>query len=287
MMGRRRRRRGSSLSGRDLRAIFGIALFFAAIYVLIEYWFIFLIIGIGLLLIKYSKESKSSSRTYISNADSAVGKGAVGEAVVSEVLSKYAIATGSELFNDIIIGEYGKSAQIDHLLVTTNAIFFIETKRYSGGVFGDDTKDTWYQVIFKKTDKGSKKVKNSFLNPFLQNAYHIKCFEREIEIIDLPPLINIVCFVINEDMTKELEIINRTKGYYLTTNDTLNNTIKLINEELNPVKTSTLAISERKDSYDSIISKLNEIIVTDENERQNHIRRLKLKEVELLEELIN
>jgi hypothetical protein len=281
-----RRKRSRSMSGRDLRALFALALFLTFLYLLAEYWFIFIIIGAVFIVIYLDNNSKSSiSKISISKSQSAVDKGRIAELEVKKLLSKYALSTDSKLFNDIVIGEFGKSTQIDHLLVTENAIYFIETKRYGGGVFGDDSKELWYQVIFKNTNQGNKKVKNSFLNPFLQNAHHIKRFKEEIGLSDLPPLINIVCFVINEGMSKDLEIINRTKDYYLTTNETLITTIQSIDSHLKPEKSSTFAMDELKTRIESIIARLNEIIVTDEEERQNHIKRLKLKEIEMLEEL--
>jgi hypothetical protein len=273
------------MSGRDLRALFGLAIFLVFLSILYQYWYLFLIIGFGYLLIKYSQKpitlgSKSANST-------AVEKGVIGEQIVEKYLAKYAKSTNSNLYNDIIIGEFGKSTQIDHLLVTKNAIFFIETKRYSGGVFGDDSKELWYQVIFKKTSKGSKKVKNSFLNPFLQNEHHIKRFKEEINLTDLPPLINVVCFVINEGMSKDLEIINRIENYYLTTNESLVNTIQSLYNQLKPEKSSTIALDELKTRDEKINERLNKIIITNENERQNHIKRLKLKEIEILEEFEN
>jgi len=277
-----RRRRSRSMSGRDLRALFALALFLTFLYLLAEYWFIFIIIGAVFIVIFLDNNSKSSiSKISISKSQSAVEKGSIAELEVKKLLSKYALSTDSKLFNDIIIGEFGKSTQIDHLLVTNNAIFFIETKNYGGGVFGDDTKDLWYQVIFR----GSKKVKNSFLNPFLQNEHHIKRFKEEMGSIELPPLINIVCFVINEDMSKDLEIINRTKGYHLTTNENITMTIKGVDNRLQNEKSSTFAIKEWKNKIAKVVNELNNIIITDEDERANHIKRLKLKEVELLEEL--
>jgi hypothetical protein len=281
----RRRRKSRSLSSSDLKSLFGLTVFLVFLSILAQYWFVFLIIGIGFFLIKYAIEYDKTKNS--SSKNSAVEKGNMGERVVEKHLGRYAVSTNSNLFNDIVIGDFGKSTQIDHLLVTENAIYFIETKRYGGGVFGDDSKELWYQVIFKNTNQGNKKVKNSFLNPFLQNAHHIKRFKEEIGLSDLPPLINIVCFVINEGMSKDLEIINRTKDYYLTTNESLIATIQSLDSQLKPEKSSTFALNLLRIRNENIIARLNEIIVTDEDERQNHIKRLKLKEIEMLEELSN
>ena len=160
-------------------------------------------------------------------------------------------------------------------------LYFVETKRYGGGVFGDDSKENWYQVIFK----GSKKVKNSFLNPFIQNEHHIKRFKEYMGEIELPPLINIVCFVVNEEQTLDLsKIINRNKNYHLTDDKRLLSLITKIDTENKVSKTSTLALEQQSNHLVEVKNRIAEIVVTDEEQRQNHIKRLMLKEVEQLEE---
>jgi len=61
------------------------------------------------------------------------------------------------------------STQIDHVLITTTGIFLIETKHYSGWIFGDPNQSHWTQTIFKK--------KSRFQNPLHQNYGHIKALQ--------------------------------------------------------------------------------------------------------------
>lgn len=238
------------------------------------------IIIIGLLLIvwAYFKGNFSSNNNQHNDP---ISKGSVGENIVSDVLKKYRNKVKGLLYNDIIIGDYEKSTQIDHLLITNNAIFFVETKRYAGGIFGDDSKDKWYQVIFK----GNKKFKNSFLNPFIQNDHHIKRFKEYMGEIELPPMVNIVCFVVNEAQSLDLsKIINRNKDYYLTDDKRLLALITKIDNENRVLKTSTLALEQQSTHLIEVKNRIAEIVVTDEEQRQNHIKRLMLKEVEQMEE---
>ena len=238
------------------------------------------IIFIGLLFIAWGYNNGIFNSNYTQYNDP-ISKGSVGEDIVSEVLYKYRNKVKGLLYNDIIIGDFERSTQIDHLLVTNNAIYFVETKRYGGGVFGDDSKENWYQVIFK----GSKKVKNSFLNPFIQNEHHIKRFKEYMGEIELPPLINIVCFVVNEEQTLDLsKIINRNKNYYLTDDKRLLSLITKIDTENKVSKTSTLALEQQSNHLIEVKNRITEIVVTDEEQRQNHIKRLMLKEVEQLED---
>jgi hypothetical protein len=64
-----------------------------------------------------------------------------------------------------IIDDKGKSHQIDHIEIRQNGIFCIETKNYSGWIFGSEAQQMWTQVLYNE--------KHTFLNPIKQNRYHI------------------------------------------------------------------------------------------------------------------
>ena len=249
-------------------------LFFVGAYVIVGlfllYWYLF------------GTNINSNKLTSVKvNTDSS-NKGILGEELVGRILYGYSTKSKGILYNDIIVGELDKTTQIDHLLITSNAIFIVETKRYSGGIFGDSSRDIWYQVIFK----GLKKYKNSFLNPFKQNDHHIKRFEEYMGEINLPPIINIVCFVNNEDQTMDLSKIKiSNKEYHLTDSNNLANLVKKIDLENKVSKTTTLGVQLRSDHLIEVKNRIAEIVVTDELERQNHIKRMKLKEVQHLENL--
>ena len=232
-------------------------------------------VGIVIIAISYLIESNNNQH------NDSISKGSVGEDIVFEVLYKYRNKVKGLLYNDIIIGDFEKSTQIDHLLITNNAIYFVETKRYGGGVIGDDSKENWYQIKFN----GSKKVKNSFLNPFIQNEHHIKRFKEYMGEIELPPLINIVCFVVNEAQTLDLsKIINRNKNYHLTDDKRLSALITKLDNEHKVEKTSTLALEQQSNHLIEVKNRITEIVATDKESRQNHSNRLKLKEVEQYED---
>lgn len=67
-------------------------------------------------------------------------------------------------FHDIILKADDGTTQIDHVVVSMYGIFVIETKNYSGWIFGDEKQPKWTQVLF-----GSKKT---FQNPLHQNYKH-------------------------------------------------------------------------------------------------------------------
>ena len=59
--------------------------------------------------------------------------------------------------------------QIDHVVVSKYGVFVIETKNYSGWIFGSEKQKNWTQTIYKK--------KTRFYNPILQNNTHIKALQ--------------------------------------------------------------------------------------------------------------
>lgn len=78
------------------------------------------------------------------------------------------------------------TTQIDHIFVSQFGLFVVETKNYSGWIFGDEHQPTWTQKIFKKTNK--------FQNPLRQNYKHVKALEA---LLNLPPekIHSVVVFV--------------------------------------------------------------------------------------------
>lgn len=78
------------------------------------------------------------------------------------------------------------TTQIDHIFVSRFGLFVVETKNYSGWIFGDEHKPMWTQKIFKRTYK--------FQNPLRQNYKHVKTLEA---LLNLSPekIHSVVIFV--------------------------------------------------------------------------------------------
>ncbi len=71
------------------------------------------------------------------------------------------------VINDFMFMCDGKSVQIDHIVINRNGIYVIETKNYSGTIYGNDFQRYWLQVL--PHGKGRKKI----YSPVKQNASHI------------------------------------------------------------------------------------------------------------------
>lgn len=95
--------------------------------------------------------------------------GSYGEYKVRKAIKKIeATSSGKyKAYHNLYIPKQdGSTSQIDHIILSDQGLFVIETKNYSGWIFGDETSKYWTQVIYKRKEK--------FLNPILQNKGHIK-----------------------------------------------------------------------------------------------------------------
>ena len=99
-------------------------------------------------------------------------RGKAGERKVNSKLNPLIFdATYNKTINNLmLVDRYGNSHQIDHVEIRSNGIFCIETKNYSGIVYGDEEREKWVQVL------GS--LKHEHNNPIRQNKSHIRQLER-------------------------------------------------------------------------------------------------------------
>jgi len=92
---------------------------------------------------------------------------------VGEALVANAIAAGFKrqhvLLNNVTLQNAAASVQIDHLLVADTGIFVIETKHYTGWIFGNPSDRHWTQVIYR--------FRSKFRNPIHQNYGHMKAVQ--------------------------------------------------------------------------------------------------------------
>lgn len=70
---------------------------------------------------------------------------------------------------------YGKTTEIDVVMIHRKGIFVFESKNYSGWIFGSRNDRYWTQSL-----KGGQK--NRFYNPILQNQTHINALSRILKI---------------------------------------------------------------------------------------------------------
>ena len=93
-------------------------------------------------------------------------RGMEGEALVGRELGKL----GAAVLNDFVLPDgKGGLTQIDHVALTGAGLLVVETKNYSGQIFGTERDRQWTQKLGPTTHR--------FQNPLLQNSLHVKAVE--------------------------------------------------------------------------------------------------------------
>jgi hypothetical protein len=153
-------------------------------------------------------------------------KGQYGEYLVNKQLEALAKRFQGFSYHNLMFGEGDYSTQLDNLLITAKAVYVIEVKNYTGRVYGDVYRDQWYQTIvylnqrrgrYGRRYQKTHVEKHSFFNPIKQNQIHINALLRNIPIIKLLPIFNLVIFTNQTDLThldiqeKMIYVMNRDK----------------------------------------------------------------------------
>jgi hypothetical protein len=109
-----------------------------------------------------------------------------GEASVHKVIVNNFTPPQYHLLNNLTLPIQDGTTQIDHILISTKGVFVIETKNYSGWIFGDEKSKQWMQVIYR--------VKSRFQNPIHQNHLHAKTIEQLFDFVPKEQIHPIVVF---------------------------------------------------------------------------------------------
>ena len=96
-------------------------------------------------------------------------KGKQGEALVKKAIK----AMHLEALHDVILPAQDGMTQVDHIVKVGNAIVVVETKNYSGSIYGKQWDKEWRQVFRK-----GKSI--PFRNPILQNYGHVKAVQAAV-----------------------------------------------------------------------------------------------------------
>jgi hypothetical protein len=99
----------------------------------------------------------------------------------------------------LILNPKSKSgySQIDHVVLTSHAIFVIETKNYQGTIYGNRERAKW-----------NVNGKFPMINPFHQNFGHIQAVNSILNTVDISTFISMVSFTrrctfkVNEELRK-------------------------------------------------------------------------------------
>lgn len=128
--------------------------------------------------------------------NSSTMRGKLGEGKVRRVIGS-TVAKKQYVINDLILAHGEMTSQIDHVVINSRGIFVIETKNYSGRIYGTESQREWTQVL------AYGKVKNKLYNPLKQNATHIYNVKR---LVGNLPVHSLIVFVQNN--TERIEAKN-------------------------------------------------------------------------------
>ena len=129
--------------------------------------------------------------------DSPKQKGKRGEEWVNDILMQ--LSDDYYVMDDVVLITERGTTQIDHIVVSRYGIFAVETKNYSGEIYGDDKRRQWTQIIATDVTYGKKWwktytyiTKNKFYNPVKQSwvhVYEIKKYLPEWPHIKIVPIV--------------------------------------------------------------------------------------------------
>lgn len=91
------------------------------------------------------------------------------------------------LVNTYIPKSNGETTELDVIMIHEAGIFVIESKNYSGWIFGDEKNQYWTQSL-----KGGQK--NKFFNPVLQNQSHIRHLSEFLQNHDVKNYFSVIVF---------------------------------------------------------------------------------------------
>ena len=98
---------------------------------------------------------------------------------------------GKDALHDFMLpGAYGGIAKIDHAVMTAGGILCIQTKHYSGFVFGEPDEPQWTNV--------DRAARRRFLNPLIQNEGRTRALQK---IVPEVPVANLVVFTGSVEFT--------------------------------------------------------------------------------------
>ena len=177
-------------------------------------------------------------------------KGKVGEKAVARRLKRLP-EEEYKVINDLMLPTSYGTTQLDHVVISRFGIFVIETKKYTGFIYGGENAERWTQNIWGK--------KYSMLNPIRQNNTHVKALGYHLK------KLNIDCHIHS--------IVAFAKRCNVTVNVTGNCKIVNYNEVLPLIKRYQDSLITY-DNIERIVKYLEEVNITDKTARKKHNKQI-------------
>ena len=160
----------------------------------------------------------------------------------------------------------GESTEVDLLYITKKGIFVLESKNYSGYIFGNEKSRNWTATLYAgKNAFGSNVKKMHFYNPVWQNKGHVESLKKILN----RPDITYYSMIVFSDRCELKDITISTVNTYAMHRYELGGYIKALWDR----DPDYLTDAEIKDIY----TKLQPLTVKTEAEKQEHVRQIKEK----------
>ena len=183
-------------------------------------------------------------------------KGAYGEWLTEYMFGNNNLKGYCKSLHNIYVPYKGRTSEIDVLLVHKKGIFVIESKNYSGWIFGNEQQRYWTQCL-------PNKEKNKFYNPIMQNATHINALSQYLDINKY----NMKSFIVFSERCELKKIPNNTEEYIILKRDRLLRNIRTEIEVRQDIFT--------ENEVDEIIAKLQPLTNVSQEEKEKHIEQIK------------
>ena len=183
-------------------------------------------------------------------------KGAYGEWLTEYMFGNNNLKGYCKSLHNIYVPYKGRTSEIDVLLVNKKGIFVIESKNYSGWIFGNEQQRHWTQCL-------PNKEKNKFYNPIMQNATHINALSQYLDINKD----NMKSFIVFSERCELKKIPNNTEEYIILKRDRLLRNIRTEIEVRQDIFT--------ENEVDEIIAKLQPLTNVSQEEKEKHIEQIK------------
>jgi len=229
--------------------------------------FIIIVIIILVIIVRSGKQSQSQYKFKRYKKT-----GIEGERFINHILKNISDQVGGTTFNDIMLESNGNTCQIDNMLLTRKALYVIESKDYSGWIFGSENNTYWRQTFthYKARTSGNNYIKSgvskySFYNPIKQNQTHINMLKSTLKTQKAIPIYNIVVFGKNATIKK----LEHSFENYVITVSFLKDTVFYIENQIENELESHL----QRDIIDNILF----LDIKDPTKRQQHIDSIQTK----------
>lgn len=167
-------------------------------------------------------------------------KGAYGEYLTFNILKNI---DGKILTNLYLPKLKGWTTEVDLVFINSKGIFVIESKNYSGRIYGSSNSKFWMQIL-------KNNQRNKFYNPIFQNRIHINAIKNILKDVNENDIYSIVvfserCNIDNVNVSSEnVKVIKRN---YLesTIKDIMHsNFVKFNDDEVNDLHNKLLRYSD-------------------------------------------